>query len=91
MRESHGWAGSRPDRVASGVLHYSCQVDDMVDKMKPPYEFYEVAQRIKRRKSKSLDDQALLAILEDRPEDADRLMDKLKRRNAAGLSVVSSN
>lgn len=63
----------------------------MVDKMKPLYEFYEVAQRIKRRKSKSLDDQALLAILEDRPEDADRLMDKLKRRNAAGLSVVSSN
>lgn len=59
--------------------------------MKPIYEFCEVAERLRRRKAvNSLDKRALLAILDDRPGEADRLIGQMRRRNELGLSVVAS-
>ena len=59
--------------------------------MKPIYEFFGVAERLRRRKGvNSLDKRALLAILNDRPGEADRLLWQMRRRNKLGLSVVTS-
>ncbi|MDD5278733.1 MULTISPECIES: hypothetical protein [Acidithiobacillus] len=52
---------------------------------KPIYEFWAAAQDLRNRKSKNsledLEKQVLLAILEDRHEDVELLMEKLKKRN----------
>ncbi|MDX5935435.1 hypothetical protein [Acidithiobacillus thiooxidans] len=57
--------------------------------MKPIFEFCEAAQRIRNRKGGSeIEKNALLAILEGRPDDADRLVDMMRKRNAMKLSLV---
>lgn len=59
--------------------------------MKPIYEFFGVAERLRRRKGvNSLDKRALLAILDDRPREADRLIGQMQRRNELGISVVTT-
>lgn len=59
---------------------------------KPIYEFWSAAQRLKTSKSKNsreaLEKQILVAILEDRDEEADALYSKLKKREK--FSVVGN-
>lgn len=60
--------------------------------MKPIFEFCEAAQRIRNRKGGSeIEKNALLAILEDRPDEADRLINLMRKRNALRLSVVRTD
>ncbi|WP_163056795.1 hypothetical protein [Acidithiobacillus ferrooxidans] len=60
--------------------------------MKPIFEFQDVAQQLRRRKGvNSLDKRALLAILDDRPEDGDHLLEQMRRRNELGISVVAGS
>lgn len=59
--------------------------------MRPICEFQEVAQQLCRRKdANSLDKRTLLAILDDRPEEADHLLGQMCRRNELGISVVAA-
>ncbi len=60
--------------------------------MKPIFEFQEVARQLHHRKGgNSLDKRALLAILDDRPEEADHLLTQMRRRNELRISVIATD
>lgn len=59
--------------------------------MKPIFELQEVAQKLRYRKNvNALDKRALLAILDERSEEADRLLGQMKTRNKLGISIVAT-
>lgn len=50
-----------------------------------------IARRVQHRVKGSLERDALLAIIGDDHEEADRLLDAMERRHKLGLSVISSS
>lgn len=50
-----------------------------------------IARRVQHRVKDSLERDALLAIIGDDHEEADRLLDAMERRHKLGLSVISSS